>query len=72
MPAPKGPEWLRYCLELQQSSTGIQCDANSLLAEPSAKVRVYVREPMLARDTPGGQIRLRENLPRLYRFFVIP
>lgn len=67
-PPVKGPEWLQYCIQRQQSSTGIQCDANSLLAEPSAKVRVYVREPSLVR----GGIQLREGLPRLYRFFVIP
>lgn len=71
-PAPQGPAWLQYCSFRQQSPTGILCDANSLLAQPSAKVQVYVREAALARDTPGGRIQLREGLPRLYRFFVIP
>ena len=71
-PAPQGPAWLQYCSFRQQSPTGILCDANSLLAQPSAKVQVYVREAALVRDTPGGRIQLREGLPRLYRFFVIP
>lgn len=72
-PLPQqGPEWLQYCSARQQSPTGILCDANTLLAQPSAKVQVYVREAALARDTPGGRIQLREGLPKLYRFFVIP
>lgn len=70
--AVNGPDWLQFCSYRQQSPTGILCDANTLLAQPSAKVQVYVREPSLARDTPGGRIQLREGLPRLYRFFVIP
>lgn len=68
----EGPAWLQYCSERQQSPTGILCDANTLLTKPSAKVQVYVREAALARDTPSGRILLREGLPRLYRFFVIP
>ena len=67
-----GPEWLQFCSIRQQSPTGVLCDANTLLAQPSAKVQVYVREPSLVRNTPGGRIQLREGLPRLYRFFVIP
>jgi len=68
----KGPEWLQYCSSRQQSNDAILCDANTLLAHPSAKVQVYVREPALARDTPEGKIMLREGLPKLYRFFVLP
>ncbi|PLK50859.1 hypothetical protein [Uliginosibacterium sp. TH139] len=68
----QGPDWLQYCSARQQSPTGILCDANTLLAQPSAKVQVYVREAALVRDTPSGRIQLREGLPRLYRFFVIP
>ncbi|MDP5239179.1 hypothetical protein Q9Q94_06545 [Uliginosibacterium sp. 31-16] len=66
--APSGPDWLQYCSYRQQSGDAILCDANTLLAQPSAKVQVYVREPALVRD----RIILREGLPKLYRFFVLP
>lgn len=68
----QGPAWLAACVRRQQSSVGIQCDSDSLLAPPSASVRVYTREPDLAQETPGGRIRLRESLPNRYRLYVIP
>ena len=46
---------------------------DTLLAHPSARVQVYVREPKLIRTYPDGlRIQLREGLPRLYRFYVVP
>lgn len=66
------PDWLQGCSARQQSGGAILCDASSLLTQPSAKVQVYTREPSLARSTPGGPILLRESLPKLYRFFVLP
>lgn len=66
------PEWLQGCSARQQSGGAVLCDANSLLTQPSAKVQVYTREPSLARSTPSGPILLRESLPKLYRFFVLP
>ena len=48
------------------------CDADSLLAPPSDKVMVYVRDAKLSGKQPSGQrIALRESLPRLYRLFVL-
>ncbi|MDB5815740.1 MAG: hypothetical protein JWN23_2857 [Rhodocyclales bacterium] len=67
-----GPAWLKGCQHRQQQGDVIMCDADSLLAEPSDKVMVYVREAKLSRKLPGGQnITLRESLPRLYRIFVL-
>ena len=71
-PVRDEPEWLQGCSYRQQSGEAILCDASSLLTQPSAKVQVYTREPSLARSTPGGPILLRESLPKLYRFFVLP
>ncbi|MEC5398425.1 hypothetical protein [Uliginosibacterium sp. H1] len=69
-PAP-GPEWLQRCSRRQQSGSAVLCDADSLLAPPSERVQVYVRDPKLARSTPSGAIQVNEGLPRLYRFFVL-
>lgn len=71
-PPRNEPEWLQGCSARQQSGGAVLCDANSLLTQPSAKVQVYTREPSLARSTPSGPILLRESLPKLYRFFVLP
>lgn len=61
------------CANRTQAGGAVQCDADTLLAVPSAKVRVYTRDPNLARPFPGGYvIQLREGLPRRYRFFVLP
>ncbi len=69
--ASKALAWLQFCAAVYDAGNAIRCDTNSLLAQPSAKVQVYVREPALVRTTPGGPIRLREGLPNLYRIFVL-
>jgi hypothetical protein len=69
--ASKALAWLQFCATVYDAGNAIRCDTNSLLAQPSAKVQVYVREPALVRTTPGGPIRLREGLPNLYRIFVL-
>ncbi|MDB5801655.1 MAG: hypothetical protein JWL63_2594 [Rhodocyclales bacterium] len=67
-----GPAWLKACWYHQQQADAIMCDADSLLAQPSDKVIVYVRDPKLSRKSSGSsRIALRESLPRLYRFFVL-
>lgn len=71
-PPIQGPAWLAACARRQQSSIGIQCDSDTLLAQPSANIRVYTRDADLARETPGGRIGLRETLPYRYRLYVIP
>lgn len=73
-PAPStGPVWLAGCKTRVQSGNAIQCDADSLLVEPSATVRVYTREQTLARKLANGlEIQWREGLPRRYRFYVLP
>lgn len=71
--AGSGPVWLAGCKTRVQSGNAIQCDADSLLVEPSATVRVYTREQTLARKLANGQeIQWREGLPRRYRFYVLP
>ena len=49
-----------------------RCDADRLLARPSATVQVFTRDPALAVRTGGGDITLRPGLPHRYRFFVLP
>jgi hypothetical protein len=67
-----GPAWLSSCQHRQQQGDVIMCDADSLLAQPSDKVMVYVRDVKLVRRSSNGQgIGLRESLPRLYRIFVL-
>lgn len=63
--------WLQRCASHVEAGGAIQCDADALLAQPSARVQVFVRDPRLVR-TEGGRIQLREGLPRLYRLFVFP
>ncbi|WP_018604334.1 hypothetical protein [Uliginosibacterium gangwonense] len=63
--------WLQRCAVRVEAGGAIQCDADTLLVQPSARVQVFVRDPRLVR-TEGGRIQLREGLPRLYRFFVFP
>ncbi|WP_374476286.1 hypothetical protein [Zoogloea sp.] len=67
-----GPAWLYQCINRQMEGGVIRCDADRLLVEPSPKVKVYTREPGAAGRTRGGVIQLRGNLPRKYRFFVVP
>lgn len=67
-----GAEWLAACQRVQKQGTALMCDADRLLAPPSDKVRVYVRDPRLVRKYEGGFTTvLRESLPRLYRIFLI-
>ena len=69
----KGPAWLARCVSKRMEGGVILCDADSLLVQPSASVKVYTREPALAgKIGNGGQIFLRTSLPRRYRFFVVP
>ena len=63
--------WLNACLKRVKAGNALQCDADSLLAQASARVMVYVRDPKLAKSASGGA-RLREGLPHLYRFYVLP
>lgn len=65
--------WLESCQTRMAFGGAVQCDVDTLLAHPSARVQVYVREPKLIRTYPDGlRIQLREGLPRLYRFYVVP
>ena len=69
----KGPAWLARCVSKRVEGGVILCEADSLLVQPSASVKVYTREPALAgKIGNGGQIFLRASLPRRYRFFVVP
>ena len=67
-----GPAWLAKCADLQSAGGAVRCDANSLLARPSATVQVFTRDPALAVKAEGGDITLRPGLPHRYRFFVLP
>ena len=67
-----GPAWLAKCADLQSAGGAVRCDANSLLARPSATVQVLTRDPALAVKAEGGDITLRPGLPHRYRFFVLP
>ncbi|MEZ5628763.1 MAG: hypothetical protein R3E34_14760 [Rhodocyclaceae bacterium] len=78
-PAPRaapppidGPAWLAQCAEVQVAGGVARCDADRLLARPSATVQVFTRDPALAVRTGGGDITLRPGLPQRYRFFVLP
>ncbi|HPR05361.1 MAG TPA: hypothetical protein PLI17_01865 [Denitromonas sp.] len=73
-PTPKiaGPAWLAQCADVQSAGGAVRCDADSLLARPSATVQVFTRDPALAVKGNGGDITLRPGLPRRYRFFVLP
>ena len=67
-----GPAWLAKCADLQSAGGAVRCDANSLLARPSATVQVFTRDPASAVKSEGGDITLRPGLPHRYRFFVLP
>ncbi|TVO58888.1 hypothetical protein [Denitromonas halophila] len=71
-PTIAGPAWLAKCATLQSAGGAVRCDADSLLARPSATVQVFTRDPALAVKTSGGDITLRPGLPHRYRFFVLP
>lgn len=69
----KGPAWLSKCVTARDEGGAILCDADSLLANPSANVKVYAREEKLAGPVAnGGRIEYRPGLPRRYRLFVVP
>lgn len=67
-----GPAWLSQCINRQTEGGVVRCDADRLLAEPSPKIKVYTRDPSAVVRTRGGPVQLRSNLPRKYRFFVVP
>jgi hypothetical protein len=71
-PAIAGPAWLAKCADVQSAGGAVRCDADSLLAGPSATVQVFTRDPALATKGSGGDITLRPGLPHRYRFFVLP
>lgn len=72
-PLPRsGPAWLAQCTEVQVAGGVARCDADRLLARPSATVQVFTRDPALAVKTGDGDITLRPGLPQRYRFFVLP
>lgn len=71
-PLVVGPAWLSQCVSRQMEGGVIRCDADKLLATPSARVKVFTREPSAAGRMAGGSIQVRANLPRKYRFFVVP
>jgi hypothetical protein len=68
-----GPAWLSKCANKRNEGGAILCDSDSLLANPSANVKVYAREENLAGPVAnGGRIEYRPGLPRRYRLFVVP
>lgn len=71
-PPLQGPGWLSHCFSRQMQGGVILCDADKLLATPSARVKVFTRDPAAAGRMAGGSIQVRANLPRKYRFFVVP
>ncbi|WP_341676572.1 hypothetical protein [Niveibacterium sp. SC-1] len=71
-PAIKGPAWLSRCGSKRLEGGVILCDSDSLIAQPSAAVKVFTRDPALAGKVSGGEVVLRSGLPRRYRFFVVP
>ncbi|TVO68480.1 hypothetical protein [Denitromonas ohlonensis] len=71
-PTIAGPAWLAKCADIQSAGGAVRCDADSLLARPSATVQVFTRDPALAVKASSGDITLRPGLPRRYRFFVLP
>jgi hypothetical protein len=46
------------------------CDADSLLAEPSDRVQVHVKDPGLV--PKSGGMTVRESLPTRFRLFYLP
>ena len=67
---PSGsPAWLARCVGVQVAGGIVRCDADGLLAKPSATVQVFTRDP---KRVVRGQIALRAGLPRIYRFYVVP
>lgn len=71
--APRIPVWMAGCAQRVQHAGAIQCDADALLVEPSDKVQVYTRDASKVHALPDGNaVILREGLPHLYRFFVLP
>lgn len=70
--AIRGPAWLAGCVTRRMEGGVILCDADRLLAQPSARVRVMTRDAALAGNTAGGPITHRAGLPRRYRLFVVP
>ncbi|MFT3734811.1 MAG: hypothetical protein QM776_07280 [Rhodocyclaceae bacterium] len=65
-----GPSWLKSCKSVQRQGDVIMCDADSLLAFPSEKVLVHVKDPRLV--PKSGGMTVRESLPTLYRLFYLP
>jgi hypothetical protein len=61
-PEIPGPAWLRKCLKVQVAGGVVRCDADLLLAKPSATVQVFTRDPA----------RVVEGLPHVYRLYVVP
>lgn len=68
-PEIPGPAWLRKCLKVQVAGGVVRCDADLLLAKPSATVQVFTRDPA---RVVAGQIALRTGLPHVYRLYVVP
>jgi hypothetical protein len=72
-PAIQGPAWLSRCAAKRVEGGVILCDVDTLIAQPSANVRVFTRDKALAGNVAdGGAITYREGLPRRYRLFVVP
>lgn len=72
-PPIQGPAWLEKCSSKRKEGGAILCDTDSLLANPSANVKVYAREENLAGPVAnGGRIEYRPGLPRRYRLFIVP
>ena len=67
-----GPAWLAQCAAVQVAGGVARCDADRLLARPSATVQVFTRDPALAVKGAEGDITLRPGLPHRYRLFVLP
>ncbi|MBT0960041.1 hypothetical protein [Denitromonas iodatirespirans] len=67
-----GPAWLAQCAAVQVAGGVARCDADRLLARPSATVQVFTRDPALAVKSADGDITLRPGLPHRYRLFVLP
>jgi len=68
-PEIPGPAWLRKCRQVQMAGGVVRCDADLLLAKPSATVQVFTRDPA---RVVAGQIALRTGLPHVYRLYVVP
>ncbi len=69
----KGPAWLAHCASARMEGGVVLCDVDSLIAQPSANVRVFTRNRALAGPVAeGASISYREGLPKRYRLFVVP